>query len=522
MGRKYSDVKPEQGEVLEALENLSGKKIKSRKRVKWDETGYQTDHDEVVQLNLNSMGLNKLPDNFGNLESLQTLFLNNNSLVTLPESFGQLKSLQLLALGENKLKTLPNSFINLTSLKECWLNGNFLGAIPKDIGNLKALEELNLEHNRLTEIPESIGKFSFLQSLDLSHNQLTTIPDSIGKLKNLELLDLEKNKLEWIPETLGNLKLLAKLDLSNNKLKAIPGFIDNLKALKTLDLRQNQLKTLPGNLWRLQNLTELRITGNPLVDEWRKLKSKGTEAILNYCREVGSVNVFMSYSVSDYQSGKYPIDEIAHQLKEEDEISYVYHCMQDMKKDGQIDKFMNQTIPHCQFVLFIATKNSLQSQACLHELAVTGQHHLKIIPILCDNITWDNPSLQKAGLTREFGLELRGHEVKKLTNELYDHILQYKQKHNVFTKEEAEIKVELFNIKRSIVNFLESPEFDKILKPHMADFRRIFQQLSEMKISPKKYFLECAEIIAPSKKPGKTDSKKIDKPRKPKEKSSGS
>ena len=81
---KYSNVKPEQAEVLEKLERLTGKKLKHHKKgVRWDAAGYTANKDEILQLNLNSMGIKKLPTDLGKLESLQTLFLNNNNFNTL-------------------------------------------------------------------------------------------------------------------------------------------------------------------------------------------------------------------------------------------------------------------------------------------------------------------------------------------------------------------------------------------------------------------------------------------------------
>ncbi|MHA1649031.1 MAG: leucine-rich repeat domain-containing protein [Candidatus Helarchaeota archaeon] len=500
MGKKYSKVKPSQAKVLEELEKRIGKEIKHKKKIQWDIFGYRAEEQEVVELNLNFKEIKDLPESIGNLESLEKLFLHKNQLKTLPDSFGNLKSLKILALGENKLKKLPDSFSNLKSLKELWLNDNRLTELPTSFGKLKFLQDLNLEHNRLTSLPNSFGNLKNLISLDLSHNQLVTLPESFGKLKSLQILDLEHNKLEWLPESFGNLRALRKLDLSHNQLKMLPGFFGNLRALQTLDLQRNQLKTLPGYLWRLQNLFELRISGNPLGHEWNKVKNKGTEAILELCRKMGSVNVFISYAVADFESGKYPIAELADELKKQVDISYVYHCMQDMKKDGQIDKFMNQTIPQCQFIVFIATKRSLQSRDCQHELTLARTHHLKIIPILGDDLTWDAPQLKKLGLTREYGLTFKDRNVQKLSRELYDHIVHYKQKHEVFTKEEAELKAELLNIKRTIINFLESSDFEKILKRKREKFKDLFQALNSYKITPQEYFLKCAELISSKKK----------------------
>ncbi|MFX1298243.1 MAG: hypothetical protein ACFFD2_25735, partial [Promethearchaeota archaeon] len=80
-------------------------------------------------------------------------------------------------------------------------------------------------------------------------------------------------------------------------------------------------------------------------------------------------------------------------------------------------------------------------------------------------------------------------------------ILQYKRKRSVFAKEEAELKEELLNVERTVVNFLNSSDFGKILKKNIEKFKKLFQKLSQSKISPKKYFLQLTELISPSKKP---------------------
>ncbi len=499
MGRKYAEVKENEAKVLEELEKILGKEIKREKNIQWDKIGYRSEEESVVDLNLNFKELPALPESLGDLEMLQTLFLHKNQLKSLPESIGNLKLLTLLALSENKLKVLPESFGKLFSLKELWLNLNRLVELPASFTNLKPLVDLNIEHNQLPSLPETFGKLTALQTFDVSHNQLTTIPESLGNLRALRTLDLGHNKLDYIPETIGNLKALQKLDLSYNSLKVLPGSMGNLKALQSLDLQRNQLKTIPGSLWRLPNLISLTIKSNPLGREWDMIKNKGMEAVLDYCRKIGSISVFISYVISDYEAGKYHIAEIAEDLKKRDEISYSYHCMQDMKKTGKIDKFMNETIPQCQILLFVATKNSIQSQYCQHELAIAQTHNIKIIPILGKDLDWEDPLLSKLGLNREFGLQFST-DIHKLCNEIYDYILEYKRTKDVFTRDETDRKDELYNVKHTVMNFLESDDFAKILKKNLPRFKELFQTLNTNRISPRNYFLECAALVTEKSK----------------------
>lgn len=477
MGRKYNDVEPEQGQVLEELEKMFGKEIKRQKKILWDTSGYRSEEKNVIELNLNFKELKVLPESIGQLgNSLITLFLHKNQLSNIPESIGNLTALQHLALDENKLKMLPESIGNLRVLKEFWISNNLLKSLPESIGKLIILEDINVEHNQLKELPASIGKLSMLRLFDVSHNRLTQIPDSIGKLKSLTFLDLGHNKLELIPESIGNLKSLERLDLSHNHIKALSGSLGTLKSLKNLDIQHNMLRTLPGSLWRLSNLQDLQIKGNPLGHEWESIKKKGLDAILEQCRKIGSVNVFFSYAMADYESRKYPIAELSDNIQSREEVSHSYHCMQDMKKDGNIDKFMNITIPQCQVLVFVASKNSLHSKDCQHELSLAKTHTIKIIPILGDDLTWEDPDLKQAGLNRELGLTFENYDLTKLGDEIYNYLSEYKRMHDLFAKKEAELKVEVSNIKHTLTNFLVSPEFEKVLKRNLPQFKELFSR----------------------------------------------
>lgn len=62
--------------------------------------------------------LEQLPDDFGNLQSLEKISLYFNNLKTLPESIVTLPNLQSLDIRTNRLETLPEGLINMASLKE--------------------------------------------------------------------------------------------------------------------------------------------------------------------------------------------------------------------------------------------------------------------------------------------------------------------------------------------------------------------------------------------------------------------
>ena len=151
-------------------------------------------------------GLQKLPDNFGDCQSLEFLnFSNSTDFGKLPESFGKLKNLKRLTMEDCKLKEFP---------------------LP--ITKLKNLEELNLSENTgITELPDEIGNMKSLKSLNLSGDtfepgSLKTLPDGFFKLTNLEDLNLENNKIKEVQKGFKKLKKLKTVNFQDNPISNMP------------------------------------------------------------------------------------------------------------------------------------------------------------------------------------------------------------------------------------------------------------------------------------------------------------
>ena len=116
----------------------------------------------------------------------------NTQLTTLPESFGDLDSLSSLYLAWNSLTNLPQSFSQLTSLSSLTINNNWLEELPPDIGSLANLIFLDLGYNKLISIPESICDMEKLIYLYLFNNELTALPDCMCNLS----IDLN-GQMDW-------------------------------------------------------------------------------------------------------------------------------------------------------------------------------------------------------------------------------------------------------------------------------------------------------------------------------------
>ncbi|MFX1250508.1 MAG: leucine-rich repeat domain-containing protein, partial [Promethearchaeota archaeon] len=94
-------------EVMRLLEEQIGKPILQVTEVFGGSFGFTAKLNRVTGLELSGQGVHSLPESFGNLSNLKTLYLSQNELSSLPESFGRLTSLQTLSLAYNQLTSLP-------------------------------------------------------------------------------------------------------------------------------------------------------------------------------------------------------------------------------------------------------------------------------------------------------------------------------------------------------------------------------------------------------------------------------
>ena len=88
-----------------------------------------------------SCGLNSLPNEFANLQSLESLDLSQNEFQEFPKALCELKNLKGLVLSWCGLKSLPDEFANLQSLEKLNLARNKFQEFPEIINKLKNLKE---------------------------------------------------------------------------------------------------------------------------------------------------------------------------------------------------------------------------------------------------------------------------------------------------------------------------------------------------------------------------------------------
>jgi hypothetical protein len=131
------------------------------------------------------------------------------------------------------------------------------------------------------------------------------------------------------------------------------------------------------------------------------------------------IRIFITHAVNDYS--RYRINEIAQFLENQKGIRYVYYCEADLT--GNIDAWMQKTVPRCQILLFISTERSLNSDDCATELKIARGKGMTIIPILGVGLSWDD--LKKLEVHREIGASFDPMEFEDFCNKLYQQIQIY-------------------------------------------------------------------------------------------------
>lgn len=244
------------------------------------------------------------------LKSIRTLHLANThrNVNNIPSVFGELINLVELNLSSNQIVRVPEDLIHLKELRRLNLSENLVDKMPEDFGNWwPNLETLNLSSNNLKEIPNSLCKMCNLKRLYLNDNKLTFegLPAALGKLHQLEVFMVARNDLELIPESIFRCGRLKKLILTSNKLITLPDTIHLLYDLEILELSNNPDLMMPPKPMsesarnnEFYNIdfslnTQLRLAGDP---DLAKLPPQQTGKSL-YQRSITFLNNLYYYQI---------------------------------------------------------------------------------------------------------------------------------------------------------------------------------------------------------------------------------
>lgn len=221
-----------------------------------------------ICLSLRVLGNNfltgSLPNEWGNLSSLNFLFMQHNQLSgTLPPSWGAMPLL-ILHLGNNSLSG---------SLPPQW------GELTDRFTDSREMLILNLENNNLSgPLPAQWSSMSFMRALLLANNQLTgSLPvvwRHMGNRTNDPKMSLEaRTSLFFQTETKrGVQSIQQKITLDSAK-GALPVQWSDREGLLVLDLHNNTLQgTLPPQWGGMHLLSGLALSSNrlsgPLPTQW--------------------------------------------------------------------------------------------------------------------------------------------------------------------------------------------------------------------------------------------------------------
>lgn len=230
----------------------------------------------LTTLNLGGCNLAEgaIPDDIGDLFSLQSLDLSENNFFTIPESISQLSELTEISLFRcSKLQSLPKEVplsLKNVNVRYCPMLTNSLYGWSS-WASQKGLSTINCRkpEEHLSMLP-ALHKFPLirLQELDLSNCQhLTKIPD-LNEVRYLKKLILEGcEKLSEVHPTIGDLQYLVLLNLKGCvDLESLPHSI-SLKSLEVFILSGClKIKVFPEIKGDMTNLSQLHLDGTTLRD----------------------------------------------------------------------------------------------------------------------------------------------------------------------------------------------------------------------------------------------------------------
>ncbi|KAJ1427946.1 Leucine-rich repeat [Sesbania bispinosa] len=188
-----------------------------------------------------------LPDEFGKMNSLDTLDLSDNHLSgEIPKNISRVRSLRFLKLSNNKLDgSLFPTLSNFDHLEQLYLDGNSLsGGIPSNFSSTTLLALDISNNNFVGKLPSRAGNLSKLEALCMSNNHLEgSIPTNFVESKSLVYLDISQNNLSGVVPSFAN-SSIRFIHLSNNRLSGLTKrMFSESSSLVVLDLRNNEINT---------------------------------------------------------------------------------------------------------------------------------------------------------------------------------------------------------------------------------------------------------------------------------------
>jgi Leucine-rich repeat (LRR) protein len=131
------------------------------------------ENSKVLSIDIGDQGIDSLPNELGQLNSILSFNLMGNNFTSFPEVLTRLTTLDEISLSTNKLTIITPEVKRLINLRILIMNNNQLSEIPKEIGELTKLLYLEIGNNKITELPEEIKYLTNLQELHIERNNLS-------------------------------------------------------------------------------------------------------------------------------------------------------------------------------------------------------------------------------------------------------------------------------------------------------------------------------------------------------------
>ncbi|ORY48884.1 L domain-like protein [Rhizoclosmatium globosum] len=163
----------------------------------------------------------EIPDDFWNMQSLQTVYLDTNQIsgIGSPSGKPSASKLTTLSLANNRITSLA-TLTGLTKVAQLSLDNNLIAEIPSSLTTNSGVTWIGLSHNSITTLPSlNWSLFTKLTLLDLSSNLIGSIPATIAGVN----VNIYNNCVEYNHIKLDNNKYnmhyindILKFNIDNN------------------------------------------------------------------------------------------------------------------------------------------------------------------------------------------------------------------------------------------------------------------------------------------------------------------
>lgn len=182
--------------------------------------------NEWTALDLSDCGIEEIPDELWNVESLKVLYIGN--------------------IGENN-------------------GSNTFGFISEQICKLVNLEAFSICNVQNVKIPYSLKKLPRLVYLDCFGCQYDIIPNNLLNCR-LKAIGIDCRDAVQLAE-ICKIRKIEEIYLTGSKLETLPPEIGSLKKLKKLIMNNSYISSIPDSMMNLLDLKLFRIYGTPLAEK---------------------------------------------------------------------------------------------------------------------------------------------------------------------------------------------------------------------------------------------------------------